>query len=265
VLGAALVYQQLSGGLTEEHWSLLRSLVEFTCKHWREPDNGIWEVRGARQHFTHSKVMAWMCVDRGVQLGEHLETPASTLETWRGVREEIRADVLAHGWNEERGAFVQAYGSKALDASALRFPLVGFLGADDPRMGSTIDRIIAELEHEEGLVYRYLPEQTDDGVSGGEGAFAICSFWLVSALVRAGRLEEAERRFAALCRRGGPLGLFAEELAPGGGMLGNYPQAFTHLALIQAAADLTLAEDPEALHAWSARGLVDPASRPAED
>jgi GH15 family glucan-1,4-alpha-glucosidase len=161
----------------------------------------------------------------------------SPLERWRATREEIRTDVLEHGYDADRGAFVQSYGDTALDASALRFPLVGFIAGDDPRMSSTIHRIIAELEASDGLVHRYDQHHVDDGLAGGEGAFAICSFWLVSALARAGRQQEAERRFAALCERATGLGLYAEELSPDG-MLGNFPQAFTHLALIQAAADV---------------------------
>jgi alpha,alpha-trehalase len=240
VLGAALIYEQRTGALSAEHWRLLRALVDFTVQHWREPDSGIWEVRSETRHFTHSKVMAWVCVDRGIELAELLEADDAPLESWRRTREEIRADVLEHGYDSARGAFVQSYGDTALDASALRFPLVGFIAGDDPCMTSTIERVIEELEGAEGLVYRYDQERVDDGLHGGEGAFAICSFWLVSALVRAGRIEEAERRFGALTGRASELGLYAEELAPEG-MLGNYPQAFTHLALIQAAADLSTA------------------------
>jgi GH15 family glucan-1,4-alpha-glucosidase len=259
VLGAALVYQRMTGGLGGEEWSFLRSLVDFTCRKWSEPDNGIWEVRNARRHFTHSKVMSWTCVDRGIQLVEECRVGDAPLDEWKRVRESIRAEVLERGYDPDLGAFVQAYGERPLDASVLRFPMVGFLPADDPRMNSTIDRVIAELESEQGLVHHYRPEQSDDGLEGGEGAFAICSFWLVSALVRAGRIEDAERRFEALCARASPLGLFAEELAPGGGMLGNFPQAFTHLALIQAAADLDAGADAETLRAWAERGQVGPA------
>lgn len=256
VLGAALVYQQLTGSLASEYWPLLRQMAGFTCNHWQEPDNGIWEVRSERRHFTHSKVMSWMCVDRAIQVAELIGVEDAPLESWRATRDTMRAEILERGYDTERRAFVQSYGSKALDASALRFPLVGFLPADDPRMTSTIDRIIEELESEDGLVHRYRHDHVDDGLAGREGAFAICGFWLVSALVRAGRVEEAERRFAALCERASPLGLYAEELAPGGGMLGNFPQAFTHLALIQAAADLSAAADPETLRAWAERGRV---------
>jgi len=237
VLGAALIYQQRTGALSSAHWALLRSLVQFTVRHWREPDNGIWEVRSERRHFTHSKVMAWVCVDRGIQLAELLGASDAPASDWLSARDAIAADVLEHGYDAERGAFVQSYGDPALDASALRFPLVGFIAGDDPRMTSTIDRLIDELESADGLVHRYDQGHVDDGLPGGEGAFAICSFWLVSALVRAGRQAEAEQRFAALCDRASDLGLYAEELAPAG-MLGNFPQAFTHLALIQAAADI---------------------------
>ena len=237
VLGAALIYHQRTGALTEDHWRLLSALVGLTAARWHEPDNGIWEVRGARRHFTHSKVMAWVCVDRGIQLAESLGIRDARLTGWRAAREEIRSDVLRHGYNPAAGAFVQSYGDRALDASALRFPLVEFIAGDDPRMVSTIDRIIQELGSSEALVHRYDPRRVDDGLPGSEGAFAICSFWLVSALSRAGRVEEAQRRFGVLCGRASELGLYAEEFAAAG-MLGNFPQAFTHLALIQAAADI---------------------------
>jgi GH15 family glucan-1,4-alpha-glucosidase len=237
VLGAAVVYQRLTGALSLEHWTLLRSMVEFTCLHWLEPDSGIWEVRSKPRHFTHSKVMAWVCVAAGIELAELCAVADAPLVRWRRTRDEIRADVLERGYDADRGAFVQAYGARALDASLLRLPLVGFLAGDDPRVTSTIERIIEELETDEGLVSRYLQGESDDGLPGGEGAFAVCSFWLVSALARAGRVQDAKRRFEALCARANELGLYAEELAPDG-MLGNFPQALTHLALIQAAVDL---------------------------
>jgi GH15 family glucan-1,4-alpha-glucosidase len=240
VLGAALIYQQRTSALTKDHWALLSSLVGLTAARWHEPDNGIWEVRGERRHFTHSKVMAWVCIDSGIQLAESLGVRDAPLARWRAVREEIRADVLRRGYDREVGAFVQSYGSRALDASALRFPLVEFIAGDDPRMVSTIDRIIDGLERSEGLVHRYDQRRVDDGLPGGEGAFAICSFWLVSALSRAGRLDHAEQRFGVLCDRASELGLYGEQFAATG-MLGNFPQAFTHLALIQAAADIEAA------------------------
>jgi GH15 family glucan-1,4-alpha-glucosidase len=199
--------------------------------------------------------MAWVCVDRGIQLAELIGIDDAPLDRWRQVRAEIRADVLEHGYDEKRGAFTQSYGDSALDASALRFPLVDFIAGDDPRMVSTIDRIIEELESSDGFVHRYDQDRVDDGLEGGEGAFAICSFWLVSALARAGRQDEAERRLAGLCARASELGLYAEELSPEG-MLGNFPQAFTHLALIQAAADVQAGRDSRLPRAQDGRPAV---------
>jgi GH15 family glucan-1,4-alpha-glucosidase len=184
--------------------------------------------------------MAWVCVAAGIELAELLATSDAPLPQWRDTRDAIRAEVLEWGYDVDRGSFVQAYGSKELHASLLRLPVVGFLSGDDPRIVATIERIIQELETDDGLVLRYLQDTTDDGLRGGEGAFAACSSWLVSALSRAGRLDEAQRRFEALCARASELGLYAEELALEG-MLGNFPQAFTHLALIRAAVDLDAA------------------------
>ena len=261
VLGAALIYQQRTEALTEDHWALLSSLVGLTATHWREPDNGIWEIRGERRHFTHSKVMAWVCLDRGIQLAESLGIRDAPLGRWRAAREEIRYDVLRHGYHPELGAFVQSYDDRALDASALRFPLVEFIDGDDPRMVSTIDRVIQELEGSEGLVHRYDQRRVHDGLPGGEGAFAICSFWLVSALSRAGRLDEADQRFNVLCDRASELGLYAEEFGASG-MLGNFPQAFTHLALIQAAADIEAAREACALQSGTGRQHTRATPRP---
>ncbi len=168
------------------------------------------------------------------------------------MADEIHESVCELGYDEEVESFVQFYGSKALDASALRFSLVGFLPGDDPRIVSTIDRIEEELSAGNGLLYRYRLDQTEDGLSGDEGAFAICSFWLVSALLLAGREARARELFHELAGYASPLGLYSEEIHPDGYMLGNFPQAFTHLALIQAAVNLSHADDRETLHAWAA-------------
>jgi GH15 family glucan-1,4-alpha-glucosidase len=192
--------------------------------------------------------MAWVCVDRGIQLAQSLGIRDPRLARWRTAKQEIRSDVLRHGYNREAGAFVQSYGDRALDAATLRFPLVEFIDGDDLRMTSTIDRIIQELETSEGLVHRYDQRHVDDGLPGTEGAFAICSFWLVSALSRAGRLDDAQRRFGILYGRASELGLYAEEFTATG-MLGNFPQAFTHLALIQAAADIEAGRRAQPLRA----------------
>lgn len=172
---------------------------------------------------------------------------------WQAAREEVRRDLLAHGYNSDRGAFVQEYGGTALDGSLLHVGLFGFLPGDDPRVVSTIDRIIAELSDGDALIHRYHPDEVDDGIDGPEGAFLMCSFDLVSALVLAGRIDEARDRFTRLLEFAGPLGLFSEEATADGVALGNYPQAFAHLALIQAAMNLDAGSDNDALHAWSTR------------
>ncbi len=253
VLDAAYVFHRQTGKLAVAHWPFLSDLVDYTSSMWKEPDDGIWETRCERRHYTHSKVMAWVCLDRGIRLALELGIDTGQVERWRNTADEIHESVCEHGYDKEIKSFVQFYGSKALDASALRFSLVGFLPGDDPRIISTIDRIEEELSAGNGLLYRYRLDRTDDGLAGDEGAFAICSFWLVSAQVLAGRKARARELFHRLARYASPLGLYSEEIHPDGRMLGNYPQAFTHLALIQAAVNLSFADDREALHAWAAR------------
>lgn len=255
VLDAAFVYQEMSGALTPDHWSVLRRLVGLVADTWREPDHGIWEMRVEKKHHVYSKIMAWVCLDRGVRLAAMLEDPEAPTDRWREERDALRRDVLERGYDEERGAFVIAYGEKALDASVLHASLFGFLPGDDRRVVSTAERVSEELGTGDALIHRYDGGTVDDGIEGPEGAFLMCSFDLVSVLVLAGRVEDAGRRFGRLLRYAGPLGLFSEEAAADGTALGNYPQAFTHLALIQAAMNLDAAGDEEeALHAWAARG-----------
>ncbi|MDG4795837.1 glycoside hydrolase family 15 protein [Micromonospora sp. WMMD1082] len=251
VLDAALAYHQLTGELTDEQWALLRRHVEVMAERWQEPDHGIWEVRGPRRHYVNAKVMTWVCLDRGIRLAELLDDRSAKIERWRAARDAVHAEVLDRGFDAQVGSFVMAYDSTELDASLLRIPLVGFLPGDDPRMQATIDRLREQLEIGPGLVRRYV---ADDGLPGEEGAFLLCSFELVSALVLAGRRDEARKVFDQLLGYAGPLGLYAEQLAADGTALGNYPQAFTHLALIEAALNLDGAGDREALHAWAARG-----------
>jgi alpha,alpha-trehalase len=253
VLDAAYVFAQMTGGLTRDHWSVLRGLVGLVAERWREPDHGIWEMRVEKKHHVYSKIMAWVCLDRGIRLAALLEDAEAPVDRWREERDAVRRDVLERGYDEERGSFVMAYGEKALDASILHASLFGFLPGDDPRVVSTAERISEELGADGALVYRYDGEQVNDGIEGPEGAFLMCSFDLVSVLVLAGRVEEAGRRFERLLRHAGPLGLFSEEAAPGGESLGNYPQAFTHLALVQAAMNLEAAGDEDALHSWASR------------
>jgi len=226
--------------LDERIWPLLARQVEDAMKHWREPDRGIWEVRGEPRHFTSSKVMCWVACDRGARLAR-LREDHERAERWQAAADEIRADVLANGV-DERGVFTQHYDSRALDASALLIPLVRFLPRDDERVRRTVLAIADELT-ENGLVLRYRPEETDDGLHGHEGAFTICSFWLVSALVEIGELPRARRLCERLLSAASPLGLYGEEIDPESGRhLGNFPQAFTHLALINAVMHVIEAE-----------------------
>jgi GH15 family glucan-1,4-alpha-glucosidase len=223
-------------------WSMMRLLVEHVCEHWQEPDSGIWEVRGELRHFVYSKVMCWVALDRGIRAAEQLQLEAD-LPRWRIVRDQIRADILMYGYNTQVGAFTQSYGSEALDASNLLLPLVGFIAPDDPRMRSTVDRIMEQLTDKRGFVYRYHVVDTNDGLSGSEGTFTICTFWLVDNLAMQGRIAEARSLFERLLSYAGHLGLFSEEIDAHGTMaLGNYPQAFTHIALINSANNLRKAE-----------------------
>jgi GH15 family glucan-1,4-alpha-glucosidase len=206
--------------------------VRAALKYWREPDAGIWEVRGELQHFTSSKIMCWVAVDRGARLAALIGQDAAACE-WELAAEEIKADILEHGV-DERGVFTQHYGTKALDASLLLAPLVRFLPADDPRIVATVRAIADELTHN-GMVLRYRVEETDDGFTGEEGSFTICSFWLVSALCEIADYARARALCSRLLSLAGPLELYAEEIdVHSGAHLGNFPQAFTHLALINA-------------------------------
>src|SRR5918995_5342557 len=201
-------------------------------EHWREPDRGIWEVRGDPKHFTSSKVMCWVAADGGARLAR-LREDDERATAWQAAADEIHADICANGI-DGRGVFTQHYDTEALDASLLLMPLVRFLPPEDERIRKTVLAIADELS-DDGLVLRYRVEQTDDGLHGEEGSFLICSFWLVSALSEIGERERARELCERLLAHAGPLGLYAEELDPDSGRhLGNYPQAFTHLALINA-------------------------------
>ncbi|HSJ20581.1 MAG TPA: glycoside hydrolase family 15 protein [Nocardioidaceae bacterium] len=253
VLDAAFTYRRLTGGLDHGHWVALRDVVDTACRDWAEPDHGLWEMRGPKRHYVNSKVLSWACIDRGIRLAEELGDTDAPVDRWRENREAVREDVLERGFDKSRGAFTMAYDSPALDASLLRIPLVGFLPGDDPRVLSTIDRIAEELGDGPALIKRYDTDQVDDGISGGEGAFLLSSFEMVTALVFAGRVDEAHRRFDWLLGHAGPLGLYSEQMDADGTALGNYPQAFTHLGLIEAAVALGRADDREGLQAWAER------------
>ncbi len=240
ILDSIYLHTRSRDRLDERIWPMLTNQVEAAIAHWREPDRGIWEVRGEPRHFTSSKVMCWVAADRGARLAR-IREEHELAERWQAAADEIRADVCANGV-DERGVFTQHYDTRALDASVLLIPLVRFLPADDERVQRTVLAIADELT-EHGLVLRYRTEETDDGLSGHEGAFTICSFWLVSALVEIGELPRARRLCERLLSAASPLGLYGEEIdAESGRQLGNYPQAFTHLALINAVMHVIEAE-----------------------
>jgi GH15 family glucan-1,4-alpha-glucosidase len=234
VLDAFYQTRAQGGDGSEYGWALLRHLLAWLEDGWREKDAGIWEVRGPDRHFTHSKVMAWVAFDRAVRLHEEFDHDGP-IERWRQLRDEIKAQVLAEGWSERKQAFTQSYGSDALDASILMLPLVGFLPVTDPRIVSTVEAIQRELTVD-GLVLRYRTEGDVDGLPPGEGVFLACSFWLVEVLALQGRREEARALFERLLRLRNDVGLLAEEYDPiARRQLGNFPQALTHLALVEAA------------------------------
>jgi GH15 family glucan-1,4-alpha-glucosidase len=224
--------------------SLAGVLLPFLEKVWREPDEGIWEVRSVRAHFTHSKVMAWVAFDRASRLAEEFGGEAEAVHRWRQVADEIHADVCRNAYDEELGSFVQSYGSKALDASVLQIPLVGFLPPEDPRVISTVEAVERHLLRD-GLVLRYETDVADDGLPSGEGAFLVCSFWLCDALVLLGRYADAKRLYEKLAGLCNDVGLLSEEYDPHTRrMLGNFPQAFSHIGLISTALNLARSEGP---------------------
>ncbi len=237
------LYQARCAGLppSDDAWALSRRLLERLGEVWREPDEGIWEVRGPRRHFTHSKVMCWVAFDRAVRFVEE-HGREGPVERWRSLRDEVHDDVCRNGFHEDVGAFTQSYGSDRLDASLLLIPLVGFLPVDDPRVAGTVAAVERELTHD-GFVLRYRADDENvdvDGLPPGEGTFLACSFWLVEVLALQGRRKEAETLFHSLLDLRNDLGLLAEEYDPvAKRLVGNFPQAFTHFTLVDAA--LTLA------------------------
>jgi GH15 family glucan-1,4-alpha-glucosidase len=232
LLDSVYLHSKAADHLDNRIWPILERQVGEALKHWREPDAGIWEVRGELQHFTSSKIMCWVAVDRGAKIAR-MGGADSKANEWELAAEEIKEDILENGV-DERGVLTQSYGSTALDASLLLAPLLRFLPGDDPRMRATVMAIRDELTVD-GLVLRYKVDEIDDGFSGEEGTFTICSFWLVSALCEIGEHDLARQLCAKLLSFAGPLELYGEEIDPHSGHhLGNFPQAFTHLALINA-------------------------------
>jgi GH15 family glucan-1,4-alpha-glucosidase len=251
LLDAVYLYNKYGAPISYDLWTYLRRLITWVCDNWQRPDEGIWEVRGGQQHFVYSKVMCWVALDRGLRLADKRSFPADRAR-WLAVRDQIYEDIMCNGWNERAQSFTQAYGSESLDASSLLMPLVFFVSPTDPRMLATLDAINRSPNDgglvANNLVYRYDVEKTADGLAGTEGTFNICTFWLVEALTRAGRvdrtrLDEARLMFERMLGYANHLGLYAEETGPSGEALGNFPQAFTHLALISAAFNLDRALD----------------------
>jgi GH15 family glucan-1,4-alpha-glucosidase len=222
--------------MTEGTWRVLRGLVDWVSRNWHLPDSSIWEVRGEARHYVFSKVMSWVALDRGIRMAEELGLESDT-PGWLAARETVQAEIMERGWSERHQSFVQAYGDEALDAAALAIPMVRFLPWSDPRVQSTVRAVARELTSADGeLVYRY---RHPDGLEGEEGAFSICTFWLAQALAMIGERERAERVFRRMLGHANHVGLYSEEIDPAtGGFLGNFPQALTHIALINCAAAL---------------------------
>ncbi|GEN11391.1 Glucoamylase (glucan-1,4-alpha-glucosidase), GH15 family [Myxococcus fulvus] len=232
--------------ISYDFWKHLRRLVDWVCEHWNQPDEGIWEIRGGRRHFVYSKLMCWVALDRAIRLADKRSFPADRAR-WLATRDAIFEDIMAQGWSEKRGSFIQAYGKDTLDAANLLMPLVFFLSPVDPRMLSMLDHLRQPPSQgglaSDGLVYRYDVEATLDGIPGSEGTFNLCSFWLVEAMTRAHSarpdlLEEARLMFERMLGYANHVGLYAEQTGMGGESLGNFPQALTHLSLISAAYNL---------------------------
>jgi GH15 family glucan-1,4-alpha-glucosidase len=246
LMDSVYLYNKYRTPISYELWRYLRPLTDWVCEHWSDPDEGIWEVRGGRQHFVYSKLMCWVALDRALRLAEKRSLPAPR-EAWTKSRDAIYEAIMRQGWSAERRAFTQSFANDTLDAANLMMPLVFFLSPSDPRMLSTIDAINRSPKQgglvSDGLIYRYDVEKTPDGLRGEEGTFNMCTFWLVEALTRAGRVEperldQARLLFEHMLGYANHVGLYAEETGPRGEALGNFPQAFTHLSLISAAFNL---------------------------
>jgi pentatricopeptide repeat protein len=236
LIDSVYLYNKYGTPIFHDAWVDLTRIVEWVCDNWDQADEGIWETRGGRHDFTYSRLMSWVAIERAIRIARQRGLPCDLVK-WLGARDEIYAQIMEKGWSESRQAFVQHYKSDVLDSSVLLMPLTKFIAPTDPRWLSTLEVIAAELVSD-SLVYRYNAAAAPDGVAGDEGTFSICSFWYVEALARAGRLEEARLVFEKMLTYGNHVGLYSEEIGASGEALGNFPQAFTHLALISAAFNL---------------------------
>jgi GH15 family glucan-1,4-alpha-glucosidase len=246
LMDSVYLYNKHGAPISYDFWRHLRRLVDWVCDHWGDRDESIWEVRGGKQHFVYSKMMCWVAVDRAIRLADKRSFPADRAR-WLHTRDAIFEEIMRKGWCDRRSSFIQSYESMALDAANLLMPLVFFLSPVDPRMLSTLDMLRKPPAQggltSDGLVFRYDVEKTEDGVSGREGTFNLCTFWLVEAMTRASvtrpdLLDEARLTFERMLGYANHLGLYAEQVGPSGEALGNFPQALTHLSLISAAYNL---------------------------
>ncbi|WP_329469681.1 glycoside hydrolase family 15 protein [Streptomyces sp. NBC_01723] len=236
LVDSVYLYDKWGEPISSAHWDTVCDLVDWVCDHWDQPDESIWETRGGRKSYLYSRLMCWVAIERAMRLARRRGLPAD-IARWSGTRDAIYRQIMDRGWSAERKAFLQHYGDSVLDASVLMMPLAKFISPTDPKWLSTLDTLGEELVAD-SLAYRYDPQASPDGVRGEEGTFSICSFWYVEALSRAGRLEEAQLAFEKMLTYANHLGLYAEEISHTGEQNGNFPQAFTHLALISAAFNL---------------------------
>ncbi|HEX2910312.1 MAG TPA: glycoside hydrolase family 15 protein [Chloroflexia bacterium] len=237
LMDSIYLYSKYARPLSYDMWTYLRELMDWLCDNWHHPGSGLWEARNGPQHYVYSRVMIWVALDRSLRIARQRGLPANTAK-WQQVRDEVYEQIIQKGYSEKRKSFVQYYGSETIDASNLLMPIVKFVGPTDPLMLNTLDRILQELTFD-SLVYRYdVGHGATDGLTGSEGTFSLCSFWLVECLTRAGRLDEARLKLEKMFGYSNHLGLYSEEIGTSGEMLGNYPQAFTHLSLITAAYNL---------------------------
>jgi GH15 family glucan-1,4-alpha-glucosidase len=243
LLDSAYLGDQYGMQVYHQGWQQVSKLVDWLCEHWDQPDEGVWETRGGRKDFTYGRFQSWVALDRAIRMAQHRGRPAN-LTRWAAERDAIYQQIMERGWNSKVGAFTQHYGTDVLDSALLKMPLEGFIAPDDPMWLSTLQAMDRELVSD-SLVYRYNPSASPDGLAGDEGTFTLCTFWYVDALAQAGRLGEARLTFEKMHTYANHLGLYSEEISSTGEQLGNFPQAFSHLALISAAINLDYQLDHE--------------------
>jgi GH15 family glucan-1,4-alpha-glucosidase len=240
--------------IAHQGWHSLTQIIDWICDNWDQPDEGVWETRGGRKNFTYGRFQCWVALDRAIRLAERSGRPAN-ITRWVAERDRLYNQVMDRGWNEQAGAFTQHYETEVLDSSLLLMPVEGFIDATDPMWASTMRAMDKELVSD-SLVYRYNPGASPDGLHGDEGTFSLCTFLYVDALARAGRLDDAVLTFEKMQTYANHLGLFSEEIGATGEQLGNFPQAFTHLSLINAAITLNRELDRRAVHAESTTAVA---------